>query len=116
MAGKCYTDVLAYMEIPLPEEDMSEDEFEGYTEDSDSEEDGARDDDIQGGEGDSEPSMGGSEIPEYLQHPGCTQDMTDKSPLEFLGLFITDTMLDRIVSETNLYAEQFIASHNLAPE
>ena len=130
MAGRCYTidDVLAYMDIPLPEEDeMSEDEFDGYTEDNDREEECGRDDDddVQGGgaddnsgrdDGDTETGEGGSVIPEYTRHPGCTQDMTDKSPLEFLALFITDAMLDRIVAETNLYAEQFIASHDLAPQ
>jgi len=41
--------------------------------------------------------------------------MMNKSPLEFLSLFITDEILKGIVEQTNLFAEQFIGSRELSP-
>ena len=130
MAGRQYSveDVLAYMEIPLPEDDdddFSGDEFDGYISEDD--------DRVQGGDGyesggedgsgDVVGAVGGGgaageeddvQIPAYEQF-GCTQDMSDKPPLEFFKLMVTDDMLQTIVEQTNLYADQFTASHNLAP-
>ena len=118
MAGRQYSveDVLAYMEIPLPEDeddDFSGDEFDGYI----SEED----DRVQGGDGyesegedgsaDVVGAVGGGgaagegddvQIPAYEQPFGCTQDMSDKPPLEFFKLMVTDDMLQTIVEQTNL--------------
>ena len=39
--------------------------------------------------------------------------MSNKSPIDFLQLFITDEMLHTIVEQTNLFAEQFIESQEL---
>ena len=85
-------DVLAYMDIPLPEEDdLSEDEFEGYIDEmvdnggngnSDvGEGNDGQDGDNDGGEGNDgqEDDNGDPMIPEYIEHPGCTSDMTEKS-------------------------------------
>ena len=146
-------DVLAYMDIPMPEDDdMSEDDFEGYLEDdgdndegdggdcdggegeeggdggdcdgSDSGEggDGSDCDGSDGGEGgDGDDSDGNnssddnsSSLPEYTQHLGCTSDMTNKAPIDFFQLFITDTIVESIVEQTNLFAQQYTDSHELS--
>ena len=157
MAG-LYTvdDVLAYMDIPMPEDDdLSEDDFEGYLEDdgdndegdggdcngSEGEEggdggdcdgsdsgqggDGSDCDGSDGGEGgdgnDNEDGDGNnssddnsSSLPEYTQHLGCTSDMTNKAPIDFFQLFITDTIVESIVEQTNLFAQQYMDSHELS--
>ena len=41
--------------------------------------------------------------------------MEGDRPLDYLSLLITDDMLQHIVHQTNLYAEQFISSTELAP-
>ena len=41
--------------------------------------------------------------------------MEGKSPLDFFSLLLTDGMLEHIVTQTNLSAQQFIESHELAP-
>ena len=101
-------DVLAYVDVPLPEDDeMSDDDFEGYLD-----EDDELDDDEVDHTGSSSVNNGDeddkSEIPEFCGELGCTQDMTNKSPIDFLQLLITDEMLEAIVVQTNLFAEQFI--------
>ena len=37
--------------------------------------------------------------------------VNDAGPLEFLDLYLTDQIMEHIVLETNLYAEQYIASN-----
>ena len=132
MATRQYSveDVLAYMEIPLPEDDdddFSEDEFDGYISEDDDriqgdgdgsgsgDGSGAEDQSEGGGEGGAGEGEDDARIPAYERQFGCTQDMSDKTPLEFFKLMVTDEMLEKIVQQTNLYAEQFISSHNLAP-
>ena len=39
----------------------------------------------------------------------CTRNMDNKSPLEFFKLLVTDDIVDNIVDQSNLYAEQFFA-------
>ena len=41
--------------------------------------------------------------------------MSDQDPIDFFHLLITDQMLEKIVQETNLYAEQFMASTTIPP-
>jgi hypothetical protein len=53
-----------------------------------------------------------SEIPEYTFLPGCNPPRPDATPLEML---LTDSILDKIVEQTNLYASQYISSHDLPP-
>ena len=109
-------DVLAYMEIPLPDEDdISEDGFDGYI-DQEEEEDAnegsegedSGDEELDGDEFDGDGEREG--IPQFVG-----QDMTNKSPLEFLQLFITEEILQHIVQQTNLFAEQYIATHDVTP-
>ena len=42
-------------------------------------------------------------------------DMSGKSPVDFVQLFLTCTILENIVTETNRYADDYIQSHNLPP-
>ena len=39
--------------------------------------------------------------------------MSGKGPVDFVQLFLTCTILENIVSETNRYADDYIQSHNL---
>ena len=57
----------------------------------------------------------GTDAPEYSLSPGCSAPVEGNSPLPFFSLLITNSMLQSIVDQTNLYAEQFISSHNLGP-
>ena len=116
MAMYSVDDVLAYMEIPLLEEDdMSEDEFDGYI---DQEEESNEDTDSSDGdeeleEGDDRDDDGGT-IPSFSGQGHCTLDMTNKSAIDFLPLLLTDDLLHTIVEQTNLFADQFIGAHELA--
>ena len=111
------------LELPMPEDDdMSEDEFEGYLDD---------DDDLTGGSDNShEPSdgvqdssinspqlddVGYTPIPEFDQPVGCAEDMTGASPLQFFQQMVTEEMLEKIVEQTNLFAQQYLQSTNLPP-
>ena len=97
------------MYVPLPEDDdLSDEEFEGYlnegdSDDGDIDDNGGSDDDM--GDRNGVNGDGDNGIPEFVGHPGCTQDMTNKAPIDFLQLFITDEILDGIVEQTNLFAQ-----------
>ena len=54
-------------------------------------------------------------MPEYQGRRGCTVDMANKTPLDFFGLLVTEQMLEHIVQQTNLYAQQFLNSSDLRP-
>ena len=54
-------------------------------------------------------------VPEYTLQPGCSTSVDGESPLDFFSLLFTDEMLEHIVAQTNLNAQQFIDSHELAP-
>lgn len=60
-------------------------------------------------------SSSSSLLPEYQERSGCTVDMTNKTPVEFFHLFVTDSMLQNIVDQVNIYAQQFIDATNLPP-
>ena len=93
---------LSMLEIPFPEDDdMSDDEFDGP---ADSFEDA-----------DSDVSEDAPPIPDFQQLTGPSVDMTDKSPLDFFKLSVTDAMLDHIVEQTNIYAQQYIETATLPP-
>ena len=53
-------------------------------------------------------------IPEYNLEPGCTPNCGD-NPVDYFGLLIDDDTLQDIVDQTNLSADQYLASHDLAP-
>ena len=105
---------LSMLDIPMPEDDdMSDDEFDGYI---DGEYDGA-------GEGSNESeddpivarTDAGPSIPTFVQPVGCAQDMTDASPLQFFQQLVTNEMLEHVVEQTNLYAQQYIDNTDLPP-
>ena len=54
-------------------------------------------------------------IPEYTLQAGCSASVEGENPLSFFSLLITDNMLEHIVAQTNLNAQQYIDSHDLAP-
>ena len=54
-------------------------------------------------------------VPEYILQPGCSANVEGNSPLSYFSLLVTNDMLEHIVSQTNIYANQFIANHDLAP-
>ena len=105
---------LSMLDIPLPEDDdMSEDEFEGYI---DADDDTADDTEVANGTTDLEDSSDDvPPIPDFQQPTGPSLDMTGKSPLDFFKLFVTDEMLDHVVEQTNIYADQYIDSTTLPP-
>jgi len=47
--------------------------------------------------------------------PGGAVDMFGKQPVDFLPLFLTEEIIDRIVAETKKYANDYIDSHILPP-
>ena len=114
-------DMDGMMAIPGPgleDEDWSDDEFEGYV-----------DDEQQQGEGENvvtteELEIGGecevsdehSEIPEYSHSAGCNHPCQNATPLDFFKMLLTDDILDMIVTQTNLYASEFISTHSLTPQ
>ena len=101
-------------------------------EDSDNDFDGYVDEDDMHDEGDDEESEEPPQQPpeepspsteanptvlsEYQQRVGCTVDMTNKTPVDFFHLFITDQMLEEIVRQTNIYAQQFLGSASVPPK
>ena len=52
-------------------------------------------------------------IPTFSGSPGCTRDMTDKSPVDFFQLLIPDDLLQVVVDQTNLFAQQYIGATEL---
>ena len=49
-------------------------------------------------------------IPDFQQPTGPSGNVTDKSPLVFSTLMVTDEMLDHIVEQTNIYAQQYLVT------
>ena len=54
-------------------------------------------------------------VPEYTDEAGCSALVEGETPLDFFQLIFTEEMMEQIVTQTNLYAEQFIESHELGP-
>ena len=54
-------------------------------------------------------------LPEYTLQPGCNFPVGDNRPIRYFSHFITSDMLQNVVTQTNLYARQYIESHDLAP-
>ena len=103
---------LSMLDIPFPEDDdMSDDEFDGYIDPDETSAEGLDD----GNGEDSEPSDDVPPIPDFQQPTGPSVDMTDKSPLDFFKLLVNNAMLDHIVEQTNLYAQQYIDTTTLPP-
>ena len=47
-------------------------------------------------------------MPSHSGSPGCTCDMTDKSPVDFFQLLIPDDLLQVVVDETNRFTQQYV--------
>ena len=113
------------MTIPGPvleDEDWSDDEFDGYVGDpDDTQGDGVEAEQQDESTGDTlgiggECEIGGDgEIPQYSLTPGCNHPCNNATPVDFFGMLVTDDILDNIVTQTNLYASQYISTHNLPP-
>ena len=50
-----------------------------------------------------------------IQLTSGTSDMTTETPINFWELLVTKEMLEGIVEQTNLYAQQYISGHTLKP-
>ena len=71
---------------------------------------------ISGDSLDSDSTQSTSSIPEYSATQGAKQDMTNKSPVDFFRLLIPDPILQEVVDQTNLYADQFFQDANVPPK
>ena len=123
------------IDIMMDSDGDSDDDFDGYIDedelltrmgdeiDNDSEinsnDDDDDDDDDDGGDGDDngnvDKEQNGIDIQEVNWSSGCCNDMTNKTPLEFFELLVTDDIVDLIVDQTNLYATQFFEKESPPP-
>ena len=119
--------------VDQDQEEMSDDEFDGYFDEDIGKGD---EDDTEIGHQDNmelhhqDPSMSaadlhigsecdvagpGYDLPLYSLSPGCNPSRLNATPLELFKMLLTDSILDKIVEQTNLYATQYISSHTLPP-
>ena len=49
--------------------------------------------------------------PVFAENVGVIPDMTGKEPVDYYRLFITDSLLQNVLDETNRYGEQYVQSH-----
>ena len=101
-------------------DDESDDDFEGYLDTEFDEEINDENDDAEEGGNEQDMDVGanmeiGASVPEYNLTPGCSASVDGSSPLSFFSLLMTSTILQTIVDQTNLYAQQFIDSRDLGP-
>ena len=54
-------------------------------------------------------------IPAYVEWPGVAEDVDGERPIDLFKLFVTTPMLEHIVGQTNLSANQHLESQDLAP-
>ena len=100
-------------------EDNSENDFEGYLDmdmnDIEEERDEREVLDIEQSVGEEVEVASGSAdtVPEYALEAGCTASQEGESLLDFFSLLLTDSILEDIVVQTNLSAQQFIDMMNL---
>jgi len=106
-------------EMAMDSEGESDDDFEGYLEEDT--EEGTNDESIDEESNDDESSTGDDmdveipSIPDFTLHPGVSVAISGNSPIDFFSLFVDGDMLQHIVDHTNLYAEQYLGSHTVAP-
>ena len=50
-------------------------------------------------------------LPAFAENVGVVPDMTGKEPVDYYRLFITDSLLQNVLDETNHYGEQYVDSH-----
>ena len=54
-------------------------------------------------------------IPAYVEWPGVAEDVDGERPIDFFKLFVTTPMLEHIVGQTNLSANQYLEGKDLTP-
>ena len=112
-------DVIGELDENADYEDDSDDAFEGYVDEDES-------DGVQGLEANVEVSEAEMDIvttydnsdidtPEFSLEPGCAMQIQSGRPLDYLSLLITESMLEHIATQTNLSAQQYIDTHDLPP-
>ena len=66
--------------------------------------------------GDEETVRQTAALPQFRENPGMKVDVPEgQVPVSYFDMFFTDTIVERIVTETNRYAEQTIANAELLP-
>ena len=107
-------------------DDDSEDDFDGYLDEEEMQQqwtgemEGNSDLEGNGSEREESNSVEDMEadVPSpqtYTLEAGCSVPLPGNRPIDYFSLFVDDSMLQHIVDQTNLYSEQFMASHTLAP-
>ena len=100
------------LDVPLPEDDdMSDDEFDGYLDD-DSDAQGCENEDGHACPDSSGNSDVSQPIPDFQQPIGCA-NMTNATLLQFFQTMVTNEMLDKVVEQTTLYAQQYVERNEL---
>lgn len=51
------------------------------------------------------------QVPEFTASPGLQFDPTGFTPIDFFSLYFSEDLINIMVSQTNLYASQFIANN-----
>ena len=103
-------------DVLRPLDEGSDCDFDGYIEEDDIDRE-SDDSGIDGNDNKNDKNDNKSEeIPIYQERAGLTVDMTNKLPIDFFHLLVTDEMLEGIVRETNLYAKQLMDAANLPPK
>ena len=115
---------MAELDIPGPmvDEDCSDDEFQGYIGELEYQQEGEETREHESECDEDRLELGGecevgeaNELPPYSNTPGCNYPCGTATPLDVFRMLVTNDVLDSIVTHTNLYASQYIASHNLPP-
>ena len=47
-------------------------------------------------------------LPEFQGASSCSSDMTDKNPIDFFHVMVTENILEHVVEQTKLYADQYL--------
>ena len=107
----------------------SEDEFDGYIDEDEYEEERRarqleeynEEESAESGENDSDNESveamdtDGPPIPEYSRQPGCTSALHGNDPINYFSAFIDEAMFQHIVDQTKLNYEQYADTHELGP-
>ena len=57
------------------------------------------------------PSIAAYDIPEFVGESKETEDITDKTPIDFIDKLVTPEIIEEMVDKTNLYAQQHFEEH-----
>ena len=115
-------EVVAELDIPGPvvDENCSDDEFQGYIGELEYQQEGDETAEHESECDGDRLELGGecevgeaNELPPYSNTPGCNYPCASATPLDVFRMLVTDNILNSIVTQTNLYANQYIASQIL---